>query len=246
MTESVTVVIAARNEESRVAAAIDSAFTGGAAEVIVADGASEDATCQIAAAGGAKILHCEAMRARQFNRGAAAATHETLIFLHGDTVLPPGAASAVAHALAAGASFGGFRIRFEEPLWRLRFVAFMVNLRTRFSRCPWGDQAQFIARSRFLREGGYREIPLMEDYELAIRMKRSGPHSPVILPLTVTTSGRRFLEQGVVRTTVLNWIIVAAWRMGVSPDRLARWYRVGRSTSSAPPSPSSPREPGRG
>ena len=167
-----------------------------------------------------------------------------LLFLHADTVLPAGAASAVANALASGVSFGGFRIRFEEPSWRLRYVAFMVNLRTQFTRCPWGDQAQFIARSRFLADGGYREIPLMEDYELAVRMKGSA----VILPLTVTTSGRRFLDQGVVRTTVLNWIIVAAWRLGVSPGRLARWYRLARPTSSAPPapSPSSPREPGRG
>lgn len=222
MTAPVTVIIAARNEEGRIPASIDSAFAAGAAEVIVADGASEDRTSTIAAARGAVVLPCEAMRARQFNRGAAAATHEVLIFLHADTVLPPGAASAVANALTSGACFGGFRIRFEEPLWRLRYVAFMVNLRTRFTRCPWGDQAQFIAKSRFLADGGYREIPLMEDYELAVRMKRSGA---MILPLTVTTSGRRFVEQGVVRTTVLNWIIIAAWRLGVSPDRLARWYR---------------------
>jgi rSAM/selenodomain-associated transferase 2 len=240
----VTVIIAARNEEGRIAAAIDSAFAAGAAEVIVADGASEDRTREVAATRGAKVLPCEAMRARQFNRAAAVAAHDVLIFLHADTVLPPGAASAAASALAAGASFGGFRLRFEEPLWRMRYVALMVNLRTRFTRCPWGDQAQFVAKSRFLAEGGFREIPLMEDYELAVRMKRSS----VLLPLTVTTSGRRFLEQGVVRTTVLNWIVIAAWRLGVSPDRLARWYRVARSTSSAPPAPpapSSPREPGR-
>ncbi len=261
MTAPVTVIIAARNEEGRVAAAVDSAFAAGAAEVIVADGASEDRTREIAAARGATVIHCEAMRSRQFNDGAAAAAHEALIFLHADTVLPPGAASAVADALGSGAWFGGFRIRFEEPLWRMRCVAFMVNLRTRLTRCPWGDQAQFITKSRFLEGGGYREIPLMEDYELAVRMKRTSchpersegsgreeargmtlepPHTqvpryarddtrsarPLILPLTVTTSGRRFLTQGVVKTTVKNWTIVAAWRAGVSPDSLRRWYRT--------------------
>ncbi|MGZ8709319.1 MAG: TIGR04283 family arsenosugar biosynthesis glycosyltransferase, partial [Thermoanaerobaculia bacterium] len=209
--------------------AIDSAFAAGAAQVIVADGASEDHTREIAASRGATVLPCEAMRARQFNRGAAAANHETLIFLHADTTLPPGAAPAAAEALARGASFGGFRIQFAEPLRRLRFVAFMVNLRTRITRCPWGDQAQFIAKPRFLADGGFREIPLMEDYELAVRMKRSG----VILPLTVTTSGRRFLEQGVIRTTITNWIIVAAWRLGVRAEVLAKCYRGSEVTSSS-------------
>ncbi|HEU4522496.1 MAG TPA: glycosyltransferase, partial [Thermoanaerobaculia bacterium] len=131
------------------------------------------------------------------------------------------------HGAAAAAdqarAFGGFRVRFAEQSRRLRFVAWMVNLRTRFTRCPWGDQAQFIPRADFLRSGGFREIPIMEDYELAVRMKRRG--RSMVLPLTVTTSGRRFLSRGVVRTTVTNWIIIAAWRLGVSPERLARWYR---------------------
>ena len=221
MTAPVTVIIAARNEAHRIASAIDSAFASGAAEVIVADGASEDATREVAASRGAVVLPGEAMRARQFNRGAEVSGNATLLFLHADTTLPAGAAAAAADALAHGAAFGGFRIRFQEPLWRLRFVAFMVNLRTRFTRCPWGDQAQFIAKSRFLAEGGFLEIPLMEDYELAVRMKSGS----VVLPLTVTTSGRRFLARGVVRTTVINWIVIVGWRLGVSPERLARWYR---------------------
>lgn len=222
-------VIAARNEESRIGEAIDSAFAAGAREVLVVDGASEDRTREVAASRGATVLPCEPLRARQFNRGAAAATHETLLFLHADTTLPPGAAAAAAAALARGASFGGFRIQFAEQRRRLRFVAFMVNLRTRLTRCPWGDQGQFIARSRFLAEGGFQEIPLMEDYALAARMKRSS----VVLPLTVTTSGRRFLEQGVIRTTITNWLIIAAWRLGVRAEVLAKCYRRREVTSSS-------------
>ena len=220
MAAPVTVIIAARNEASRIGSAIESAFAAGAAEVIVADGASEDTTRNVAASRGAIVLPCVAMRARQFNRGAAAAANGTILFLHADTTLPAGAAAAAIEALEQGAKFGGFRIRFQEPLWRLRFVAFMVNLRTRLTRCPWGDQAQFIAKSRFLADGGFLEIPLMEDYELAVRMKSGS----VVLPLTVTTSGRRFLARGVVRTTVINWIVIAGWRLGVSVERLARWY----------------------
>ncbi|HEX7419680.1 MAG TPA: glycosyltransferase, partial [Thermoanaerobaculia bacterium] len=73
----------------------------------------------------------------------------------------------------------------------------------------------------FLRDGGYREIPLMEDYELATRMKRNA----TILPLAVTTSGRRFLEKGVLRTAWTNWSIITRWRLGADAETLVRTYR---------------------
>ncbi len=216
MPPSVSVVIAARNEERLVGAAVASSFAAGVAEVIVVDGNSTDGTAAAARAAGATVLTCEPMRSRQFNEGARAAQGDWLIFLHGDTVLPPGAAEAIGRSNVA---FGGFRLQFAEP--GLRFVAFLINLRTRLTRTPWGDQAQFIRRDAF---DGFREVPLMEDYEMAARMKRRG--RTALLPLTVTTSGRRFLAVGLVRTAMLNWTIVLAWRFGVSEERLARWYRA--------------------
>ena len=216
-------IIAALDEERSIAAAVESARAAGAAEVIVADGGSKDATARLAEEAGARVLRCEPFRARQFNRGAEAASNEYLIFLHADTVLPANAAREVSAVLENGVAFGGFRISFIEQLTRLRVAAFMINLRTSFTRCPWGDQAQFIKRSLFLREGGFREMPLMEDYELAIRMKRQVKTK--ILRSRVRTSGRRFLRKGVLRTAAVNWRIIVAYRLGVDPARLARLYR---------------------
>jgi hypothetical protein len=132
-----------------------------------------------------------------------------------------GACAAVLEALASGAVFGGFRLRFAENSLRLRFAAAVINLRTRFTRCPWGDQAQFVARNAF---DGFLEIPIMEDYELAIRMKRRS--RTVVLPQKVTTSGRRFLTRGLLRTSFTNWRIIIAWRFGADPEQLARMYRA--------------------
>lgn len=223
----VTVVIASLNEEGSIAASVHSALAAGAAEVIVADGGSSDATREIAQAEGARVIECEAMRARQLNRGAAAATGRHVIFLHADTVLPGGAAAAVASALEDGADFGGFRLRFIERGIKLRIAERLINARTRITRCPWGDQAQFIERTRFVRDGGFLEIPLMEDYEMALRMRRCG--RSVLLPFTVGTSGRRFLENGALATVVTNWRIVAAYRLGAAPERLAEIYRGAKS-----------------
>src|SRR5438552_1117815 len=162
MMGSVTVIIAALDEERSIGAAVDSAFAAGAREVIVSGGGSGAQTMAIARSHGARVIETDAMRSRQLNRGAEAAHNDPLIFLHADTTLPNGAASAVAEALKH-AEFGGFRLRFAND--SLKFPAMMINLRTRLTRCPWGDQAQFIRRSTFLSGGGFREIPLMEDYD---------------------------------------------------------------------------------
>ena len=210
----VTVIIPTLNEEQHVAAAVRSAFGAGADEVIVVDGGSSDATLGRAGDAGARVLASERMRAKQLNHGAREASGEMIIFLHADTLLPPGAAAAVA---ASGAEFGGFRIAFAERSLRLRWAAFAINLRTRITRQPWGDQAQFVRRRSF---AGFREIPIMEDYDFARRMKRG-----VVLPLTVITSGRRFLEKGLLRTSAVNWRTILQFHLGADVEELARRYR---------------------
>jgi hypothetical protein len=128
----------------------------------------------------------------------------------------------ISDAVERGFEFGGFRIRFAEDDPRLRVAAAMINLRTSITRCPWGDQAQFMTRRRFDAVGGYRDMPIMEDYELARRMKALG--SVALLRGTVSTSGRRFLERGILATAVINWRIVASYHLGASPEELRRLY----------------------
>ena len=200
---AVSVIIPALNEEEWIAGAVESAFAAGAAEVIVVDGGSVDRTSRFATAARARVLLADPMRARQLNRA--------------------GAAAAVEKALTSGTIFGGFRIQFAEPDRKLRLAENMINYRSTLLRAPWGDQAQFIARERFLSAGGYRELPIMEDYELARRMKKAGRTR--ILPLQVTTSGRRFLRKGILRTAMTNWLIISRYHQGVDLEELARMYR---------------------
>lgn len=210
----VSAIIPTLNEEAHIGATIDAARAAGVDEIIVADGGSADATIAIAQARGARVITGERLRAKQLNRGASEATGDVLIFLHADTLLPLGAADAVLHA---NAGCGGFLVEFIEPGLRLAYVAFMINARTRLTRAPWGDQTQFFRRDAF---PGYPEIPIMEDYVAARRMKRAA-----IVPLKVRTSGRRFLTKGVIRASTINWLIITAYHLGVSTERLARWYR---------------------
>ena len=217
---AVSAIIPAHNEANSPAAAIDAARAAGVAEVIVADGGSSDDTVGVAESRGARVITGESLRAAQINRGIEAASHENVVVVHADTLLPPGAAAAIEQSLASGAVFGAFQVSFLEGGARLATVAFMINARTRITRKPWGDQAQF-GRRETLR---YPLFPIMEDYELARRMKRTGRIA--ILSLVVRTSGRRFLANGVMRTAILNWVIIVYYHLGVSPERLAKWYRA--------------------
>lgn len=223
MRRGLAVIIPSLNEETTIAAAVASAIRAGASEIIVADGGSRDRTSERAIEAGARVLACPQMRARQMNLGAAQTRAGALLFLHADSELPSNAAAAIEAAMDQGIRFGGFRVEFAETSPRLELAARMINARTSLTRCPWGDQGQFIGREDFEMAGGFREIPLMEDYTLAVEMKRRG--RTAVLPLTIRTSGRRFLKKGLLRTALINWSIITAYRLGMDPHRLARWYR---------------------
>ncbi len=210
------------DEEAALRQHLSSAIAA-ADEVVVSDGGSSDGTREVAASLGARVVAGFAGRGAQLNRGAAATDAEILLFLHADTALPPGAADAVRAAVAQGCCGGGFRVRFEPSSPLFRFGAAVANARTRLTRVPLGDQAQFVTREAFARLGGYREWPLLEDLDFARRLKRAG--RVAMLPLAVATSARRFVQRGAVRTVATNWLIWTLFLCGVSPERLVRLYR---------------------
>lgn len=223
MSSRVGVLIPTLNAAQNITAAIESAWHAQADEVWVSDGGSADGTPDLAIRAGAKLISESSVRGSQSNAAAQRCQSDFLIFLHGDTTLPVSAGSLVRSALQGGFEFGGFRLRFRERNLSLIVAETLINLRTGLTRCPWGDQAQFVRRDIFLAEGGYRSIPIMEDYDMAVRMKHRG--RTVLLSEHVITSGARFLRKGLLATMATNWRIVIAYRSGVAPEKLASIYR---------------------
>lgn len=193
-------------------------------ELVVSDGGSRDRTVERAQRLGVRIVSGPPGRGGQLNRGAAATTADVLVFLHADTSLPPDAVGQIRQAVAGGAVGGGFEMRFAEQDRRiLRLGARLINLRTRWLQIPLGDQAQFATREALEAVGGFADWPILEDLHFIRRLRRHGRLA--ILPGPVTTSGRRFVQRGVVRTVATNWLIWALYLLGVSPHRLSRLYR---------------------
>lgn len=192
-------------------------------ELIVADGGSRDDTAALAQQLGAQVVSGARGRAQQMNRGAAAASGDVLLFLHADTLLAADGLQQVEAAVSSGALWGRFDVQIQGRARMLRVVAFMMNLRSRWSGIATGDQAMFMTRAAFDRVKGYPEQALMEDIEMSRRLKRLG--APTCLPGPVITSGRRWESRGVWRTILLMWRLRWAYWRGVSPNELAQRYR---------------------
>jgi len=197
----------------------------GAQLLVAAEPGTSAATLAAYEDAGARVLVLDAPRGARLHAAAREATRDVLLFLHADTLLPDGWSSDVAHVIARGAASGAFRLAFSGGGRRLAWVAFWANLRTAVTRVPYGDQAPFVLREVYERIGGHAPWPLLEDLDLARRLKREGPVA--LLQEAVLTSPRRYLARGVARTVLTNWGILWRWRRGESPAALARAYRGG-------------------
>jgi len=218
-----SVIIPTLNEGKDLAGALRSVGCLPHGEVIIADGGSSDETLRAAAEWGARVVCSKPGRGTQMNAGAACAQGDTLLFLHADSRLPENHAGLIREAMSdPGVVGGAFSLKFKPSSPLLRFIEGTTNLRTRLLRLPYGDQSIFVKSSVFRLIGGFKEIPLMEDVEFVRRLNRAG--KVALLSAPVVTSSRKYITQGILRTTWRNKAIFLKYILGVSPDRLALIY----------------------
>ncbi|MEH2377189.1 TIGR04283 family arsenosugar biosynthesis glycosyltransferase [Nostoc sp.] len=220
----ISIIIPTLNEAGNIKEAIATTQPSTNIEIIVVDAGSKDGTVEMAQLLGIKVISSSSGRAVQMNAGALAASGDILLFLHADTRLPAGFDEMIRTALQQpGTVAGAFNLRIDALLLSLRWVEWGVKMRSHFYQMPYGDQAIFLTKAMFQQMGGFPELPIMEDFELMRRLKRTG--CIVIIPTPVVTSARRWLQKGVFKTTLLNQLVIIAYLLGVSPERICRWYR---------------------
>ena len=224
----VSVIIPVLREAHRLDSLIDrlcQIADGLPVEIIVVDGSPDGESIKAISRRDVTLLTAPVGRARQMNAGAAVAKGDFLLFLHADTRLPQGALRRISETLSDDRYVAGaFDLRYNSDRPSIRFIARVACLRSRLTRIPYGDQAQFFRRSYFEKLCGFADIPLMEDVEIMFRIKERGDRI-FILPEPVVTSARRQEKEGVVRCTLRNWSIITLYFLGMSPERLVRFYR---------------------
>uniref|UniRef100_A0A7C4W6K1 DUF2064 domain-containing protein n=1 Tax=Desulfatirhabdium butyrativorans TaxID=340467 RepID=A0A7C4W6K1_9BACT len=221
--KATTVIIPTRNEACHIAETVRLALQG-ADEVIVADGGSEDDTRQKAEEAGAKVLMIPYGRGTQLNVAALEATGEILVFLHADTRLPDGFEGKIAQVLQnPDVPACAFELGIRGEGAGFQVVASLANVRSRLFRLPYGDQVLCMRKRDFLEIGGYVNWPILEDLELVLRLRRRGDMH--IIPQKVWTSARRWKRLGVLRTTLINQVLLAGYLVGMDPYRMTSLYR---------------------
>ena len=136
------------------------------------------------------------------NGGAAIATGEHLMFLHADTRLPKGYRDEIERVLATPVACGAFPLEIDANGLTLRVIERGVAFRSRILQMPYGDQALFFRSADFYAQNGFKQMSIMEDYELVVRMRRTGSIGLATQP--VQTSARRWINRGILRATIIN------------------------------------------
>jgi len=217
-----SVIIPTLNEVHNLSGLVGPLLATADCEVIVADGGSTDGTPELAQELGCHVIRGTRGRGRQMNAGAALARGDVLLFLHADTRLPTSFREEINATLATDAVAGAFRFQIDGRGRLYRWIEWGTNLRSRFLQLPYGDQALFLRASDFFCLNGFKNWPLMEDFEFARRLKREG--AITIAPSAAPTSARRWHHLGAIKNMLINQICIALHLCGVGTETIACFY----------------------
>lgn len=227
-------IIPALNAASGLAAVLEHAAEaermGLSAGLILADGGSSDATCDIARRAGARIVTGSTGRGAQLAAGADAAARlargeDWYLFLHADTRLAPGWAGVARAFMEAGRNAGQagyFRFTLDDSSHRARRLERAVSWRSAVLGLPYGDQGLLVRRDAYETLGGYKPWPLFEDVDI---VRRLGRRRLAALPARAVTSAEKFQRDGYARRSFKNVFLLTRYFLGESPYRLAKAYR---------------------
>lgn len=226
MTSKLSIVIPIYNESQQLPELFDhlSPYRERGHQIIFVDGESEDNSVELIDQAGFVVVPSTRSRAAQMNNGARQATQDILLFLHADTRLPENADALIVSALSNPRQvWGRFDAHITGDHFLLAVVGKMMSMRSRLTGIATGDQGIFIKRTFFENIGGYASQPLMEDVEISRRLVPLA--KPVCLRECVSTSGRRWIHRGVMKTIALMWYLRFLYWRGVDPKELAKKYR---------------------
>jgi rSAM/selenodomain-associated transferase 2 len=194
------------------------------AEIIVVDGASADATYELAAGFCDQLIRCgEPSRAIQMNAGARAASGDVFWFLHADAEVPTGCLDEIGRIIEDPRVSGGyFRIRLPRSVV-YRFSDSFAYYAGVLLRMRCGDHGIFCRRTAFIDAGEFPNVPLMEDVEFFRQLHRCGHviHSNK----RIAASPRRYEAVGPARLTFAYGLIATLYIFGVRLSALARIYQ---------------------
>lgn len=151
--------------------------------------------------GAVKYVYCQGNRASKQNAGVLKSSGKHLLFLHADSLFTPEHLNLVITKLKNNPhAFYHFDLAFDcQGLMRINTI--FANLRSRYLKMPFGDQAFFMSKKTFILLGFFDEkAKYGEDHLLVWRAHQ---RKIAVMPVdkTLTTSARKYLQSGWTKTT---------------------------------------------
>jgi len=223
-------IVPAHNEAALIGATCESILAaartcGVEGELIVVDDSSTDATAEIAAAAGARVVRaaCRQISAVR-NVGAREARGHAFVFVDADTTIDANVVRGVLRALRAGAAGGGAGVRFDEPVPAYARIMIAVTV-WMFARLKLAAGCfVFCTREAFERVGGFDErVFAAEEIFFSRALRRRG--RVVILKEKVTTSARKVRTHSAREMLRPLWMLTLKGSKGLrSRSNLGLWY----------------------
>ena len=221
----ISIIIPTINEANNLPLLLsDLSITQKEGEIIVVDCESEDRTVDIAKIYGAKVHNSkERNRGLQLDIGARNSKEEWLIFLHADTRITHDWLTKIKSILKTNKDniyYFKFKINSRKLIYRV--LEFLVNIRSQYFKQPYGDQGLIIHRSTYLKNNGFRKIPLMEDIDFLRRLNNKKDLKQLNMP--IFTSSRKWERTNIFLQAIKNWNLRRRWLKGESTKSLYSDY----------------------
>ncbi len=219
-----SIIIPTLNESKRLPLLLsDLSEINNKSEILIIDSNSKDKTRDIAFINGTRFYKVNKKnRGLQLNYGAQKAQGEWLLFIHADSRLKLNWSRKIEDILKRDSNFiYYFNFKVNNKSFTYRFLEFFVNLRCFLFKTPYGDQGLLISKKNFKTYGGFKKIPLMEDFDFISRINKKNLRS---LKTPIFTSSRKWEEINFVWQSLKNWHLRRLMLKGVSINRIYKNY----------------------
>jgi len=221
--EDISVIIPVYNEETTIGQLLRSLRYFKDLDIVIVDGGSTDKTASIAKDAGVRFIKAEKGRASQMNKGAKYAERPILMFLHADTWPGAGSLRSIKEYIDKGFIGGCLTQEIDSTGFIYKIIQASGNIRARFFKIFYGDQAIFVKKDIFLKIGCFDEVEFFEDILLSRKLKRVG--KTCVLSEKIYTSKRRWEKQGIVKTTLINWLMRCGFLLQIPAAGLKKIYK---------------------
>jgi len=224
---SISIIIPVLNEDATIGKLLGHIIENSSdeyiTEILVVDGGSTDHSESIVKQNKhVTFLKSEKGRAKQMNLGAKNAKGNILYFLHADSFPPKHFDQLIIKEVKNGNLAGCFKMKFDSSHWWLKLAGWFTQFSWR--ACRGGDQSQFIAKTLFETIGGFDErFVIYEDNDLINKLYAIDQF--VVIPHWITTSARRYKNNGVWKLQYHFWMIYIKKWFGASADELHSYYK---------------------